>query len=163
MLPVHSHYDHVLDSAEVAARTGARLVGGTSTAMVGDALPDEQKLIATPGEPMTFGNFEITLIPSAHCPPDRYPGVITAPVVPPARAGAYTCGEAWSILCKHVSGATVLVQGSAGFVTGALRNVEADVVYLGIGQLGVQPMDYIETFWREVVQASGARRVVLTH
>lgn len=163
VLPVHSHYDHIQDSAEVAARTGARLVGGTSTAMVGHALPDEQKVIATPGEPMTFGAYEITLIESSHCPPDRYPGAITAPVVTPVKASAYKCGEAWSIVVKHTSGASVLVQGSAGFVAGALDDVEAEVVYLGVGQLGVQSQDYIETFWREVVTAVGARRVVLTH
>lgn len=163
VLPVHSHYDHIRDSAEVAARTGAQLVGGTSTAMVGHALPDEQKVIATPGEPMTFGAYEITLIESSHCPPDRYPGAITAPVVTPVKASAYKCGEAWSIVVKHTSGASVLVQGSAGFVAGALDDVEADVVYLGVGQLGVQSQDYIQTFWREVVTAVGARRVVLTH
>lgn len=163
VLPVHSHYDHVLDSAEVAARTGAPLVGGTSTAMVGHALPDEQKVVATPGEPLTYGAFEITMLESSHCPPDRYPGTITAPVVPPVKTSAYKCGEAWSIVIKHVSGASALVQGSAGFVTGALAGVEADVVYLGVGQLGLQPQDYIEKFWREVVSAVGARRVVLTH
>lgn len=163
VLPVHSHYDHIQDSAEVAARTGAQLVGGTSTAMVGHALPDEQKVIATPGEPMTFGAYEITLIESSHCPPDRYPGAITAPVVTPVKASAYKCGEAWSIVVKHTSGASVLVQGSAGFVAGALDDVEAEVVYLGVGQLGVQSQDYIQTFWREVVTAVGARRVVLTH
>ena len=161
--PVHSHFDHVMDSAEVAARTGARLVGGSSTAMVGHALPVDQKVLAAPGEPMTFGAFEVTMIESSHCPPDRFPGVITEPVVPPVKAGAYRCGEAWSIVLKHTSGASVLVQGSAGLVEGALDGVSADVVYLGVGQLGVQAEDYIETVWREVVQAVGARRVVLIH
>lgn len=163
VLPVHSHFDHILDSAEVAARTGARLIGGTSTAMVGHALPEEQKVVATPGEPLTCGAFEVTLLEGAHCPPDRFPGTITEPVVPPVKASAYKCGEAWSVVIKHTSGASALVQGSAGFVEGALDDVEADVVYLGIGQLGVQPLDYIESFWREVVSAVGARRVVLTH
>src|SRR5690349_5314770 len=31
VLPVHSHFDHAMDSAVVAERTGARLVGGNST------------------------------------------------------------------------------------------------------------------------------------
>lgn len=163
VLPVHSHFDHVMDSAEVAARTGATLVGGTSTAMTGTALPADQRMLAVSGEPMTFGSFEITLIESTHCPPDRYPGVIDAPVVPPVKAGAYKCGEAWSIVVQHTSGASVLVQGSAGFVEGALAGVSAEVVYLGVGQLGVQSQDYIETFWRETVQAVGARQVVLIH
>ena len=35
VLPVHTHYDHAMDSAAVAERTGARLVGGESSAQVG--------------------------------------------------------------------------------------------------------------------------------
>jgi hypothetical protein len=55
------------------------------------------------------------------------------------------------------------VQGSAGFVAGALAGQQADVVYLGVGQLGVQSAEYIRTYWRETVRAVGARRVVLIH
>ena len=35
VLPVHTHYDHAMDSAVVAERTGARMVGGTSAVQVG--------------------------------------------------------------------------------------------------------------------------------
>jgi L-ascorbate metabolism protein UlaG (beta-lactamase superfamily) len=35
VIPVHTHFDHVLDSALVADRTGALLVGGQSAANVG--------------------------------------------------------------------------------------------------------------------------------
>jgi L-ascorbate metabolism protein UlaG (beta-lactamase superfamily) len=79
------------------------------------------------------------------------------------RAGAYKCGEAWSILVEHASGATALLQGSAGFVAGSLAGRRADVAYLGIGQLGVQSEDYLRTYWAETVEAVGARRVVVTH
>ena len=71
--------------------------------------------------------------------------------------------EAWSILVEHASGRTALVQGSAGYVEGALAGRRADVAYLGIGQLGVQSEDYIESYWAHTVGAVGARRVVLTH
>jgi L-ascorbate metabolism protein UlaG (beta-lactamase superfamily) len=163
--PVHSHFDHAMDSAVVAARTGAVLVGGESTANVGrgGGLPAERIRVAVPGEPMTFGSFRLTLRESHHCPPDRFPGVITAPVVPPVKVGAYKCGEAWSMLVEHTSGRTALVQGSAGFVPGALDGWSADVAYLGIGQLGVQSEDYIRTYWSETVAAVGARVVVVTH
>lgn len=162
---VHSHYDHALDSAAVAARTGAVLVGGSSTAYVGrgGGLSEDRIVVVTPGEPMRFGTWTLTFAESRHCPPDRYPGVITEPVVPPVRTSAYKCGEAWSILLAHDSGRTALVQGSAGFVSGALDGWRADVAYLGIGQLGVQPEGYLEDYWRETVTAVGARRVVVTH
>jgi L-ascorbate metabolism protein UlaG (beta-lactamase superfamily) len=83
--------------------------------------------------------------------------------VPPARASAYRCGEAWSILLEHASGRTALIQGSAGFVRGALTDRAAEVAYLGVGQLGHQDPGYIREYWGETVQAVGARRVVLIH
>jgi L-ascorbate metabolism protein UlaG (beta-lactamase superfamily) len=110
-----------------------------------------------------FGTFRLTWVLSQHCPPDRYPGPITTPVVPPARAGAYRCGETWSVLAEHDRGRTALIQGSAGFVAGALAGYRAEVAYLGIGQLGLQSEDYIRTYWAETVETVGARRVVLTH
>ena len=163
--PVHSHYDHAMDSAVVAARTGAVLAGGTSTANVGHGggLPADRVRVVTPGVAETFGAFTVTWIESEHCPPDRFPGTIDAPVVPPVRTGTYRCGEAWSILVEHASGRTALVQGSAGYRPGALAGRRADVAYLGVGQLGVQSEGYLRAYWSETVEAVGAREVVLTH
>ena len=44
VLPVHTHFDHAMDSAAVAQRTGARLVGGESAAQVGigGGLPEDR-------------------------------------------------------------------------------------------------------------------------
>jgi len=166
VIPVHTHYDHVLDSAVVAARTEATLVGGESAANVGRGhrLPEDRIVVTKPGVPMTFGAYQVTLIESKHSPPDRYPGVITEPIVPPAKVAAYKCGEAWSVLIHHrPTDRRLLVQGSAGYVAGALAGQQAEVVYLGVAQLGVQPEEYIVDYWNEVVRSVGARRVVMIH
>lgn len=165
VVPVHSHFDHALDSGEVARMTGALLVGGLSTAHVGRGagLAEDQMLVVAPGARWNRGSWTVRMIASEHCPPDRFPGEITAPVSPPARASAYRCGEAWSIVLTHDSGPSVLVQGSAGFVPGALAGERADVVYLGVGQLGIQSEEYVEAYWAETVRTVGARRAVLTH
>lgn len=166
VLPVHTHYDHVLDSAVVAERTGAAVVGGDSAANVarGHGLSPDRIVTAEPGAPMDFGGFTVTLIESEHCPPDRFPGTITEPVVSPARTAAFRCGEAWSTLIHHrPTDRRMLIQGSAGFRVGALLGRQAEVVYLGVGQLGVQPVGYIERYWAETVRTVGARRVVLIH
>ena len=157
VVPVHTHYDHALDSATVAAATGARLLGGASAAHigVGGGLPEDRIAVVPPGRPVACGRFTLTLIESTHCPPDRYSGVIERPVVPPVRTSAYRCGEAWSILLEHASGRTALIQGSAGFVGGALTDRTAEVAYLGIGQLGHQDPGYIREYWRETVQVVG--------
>ncbi|MCV7298153.1 MBL fold metallo-hydrolase [Mycobacterium barrassiae] len=166
VLPVHTHFDHVMDSAVVADRTGAEVVGGMSAKQVGrgHGLPDDRLVVATPGEPISLGAYDVTLIDGRHCPPDRFPGVITAPVTPPAKASAYKCGEAWSTIVQHrPSGRRLLIVGSAGFVPGALTGQRADVVYLGVGQLGLQPEHYLVDYWTEAVRTVGARRVVLIH
>jgi L-ascorbate metabolism protein UlaG (beta-lactamase superfamily) len=165
VVPVHTHYDHVLDSPAVAERTGAVVAGGTSAANVarGYGLAEDRIVVVTPREPVAVGAFHLTFVVSDHCPPDRYPGPITEPVVPPARVGAYRCGEAWSVLVEHEGGRTALVQGSAGFVEGSLAGYRAEVAYLGVGQLGLQPEAYLRTYWDETVRTVGARRVVLIH
>ncbi|KUI21891.1 MBL fold metallo-hydrolase [Mycobacterium sp. GA-1285] len=166
VLPVHTHYDHAMDSAVVAERTGARLVGGRSAAQIGRGhrLPENRLVVVKPGDRVALGAYEVTLFEGNHCPPDRFPGVITAPVVPPVKVSAYRCGEAWSTLIHHrPSDRRLLIVGSAGFVPGALAGQRADVVYLGVGQLGLQPQRYLVDYWRETVQAVGARRVVLIH
>ena len=165
-MPVHTHFDHAMDTAVVAERTGAKVVGGTSAAQIGrgHGLPDDRLVVVTPGKPITLGAYDVTLIESEHCPPDRFPGVITEPVAPPVQASAYKCGEAWSTLVHHrPSDRRLLIVGSAGFVPGALAGRRADVVYLGVGQLGVQPERYLVDYWTEAVRTVGARRVVLIH
>jgi L-ascorbate metabolism protein UlaG (beta-lactamase superfamily) len=166
VIPVHTHIDHAMDSALVADRTGAQLVGGESAANVGRGygLPEDRLVVAVSGEPIRLGAYEITLIESHHCPPDRFPGVISAPLIPPAKVSAYRCGEAWSTLVHHLpSGRQLLIQGSAGFVKGALAGHRADAVYLSVGQLGLQPRSYLLDYWAETVRTVGARRVILIH
>ena len=163
--PVHSHFDHALDSAHVAAKTGATLVGGPSTANLGrgGGLPDHQIRSVADGDTFEVGAFALDFVVSRHCPPDRFPGQIDEPFVPPAKAAAYKCGEAWSIMIRHAGGRRMLVQGSAGFVEDSLTDHTAEVAYLGVGQLGKQDDAYIRSYWQHTVRAVGAMQVVLIH
>lgn len=161
----HSHYDHALDAAEVARATGAVLVGGLSTANIGRGagLGEDQMIVVAPGAVWRRGPWTVRMVASAHCPPDRFPGTIDRPLIPPAKTSAYRCGEAWSILAAHRGGSRILVQGSAGFVPGALAGERAEAVYLGVGQLGLLGERYIEDYWAETVLTVRASRVVPIH
>ncbi|VEG58073.1 putative Zn-dependent hydrolase of beta-lactamase fold protein [Mycolicibacterium aurum] len=162
--PVHTHFDHAMDSAVVADLTGARLIGGTSAAQIGRGHGLSGIDVVSPGVAVRAGAYDLTLIEGSHCPPDRFPGTITEPVIPPARASAYRCGEAWSTLVHHrPTGRRLLIVGSAGYLPGALDGRHADVVYLGVGQLGLQPERYLVDYWTQTVRTVGARRVVLIH
>jgi L-ascorbate metabolism protein UlaG (beta-lactamase superfamily) len=126
-------------------------------------LSDDRIRVAVPGKPLKYGRFSVTLLLSAHVPsPVLMPGEITSPLTPPARTKDYRLGDVYSLVIAHED-RTILVQGSAGFIPGALKDVKADVVYLGVAILGKQTPEYRDSLWREVVYATGARRVVTIH
>lgn len=168
VMAVHSHYDHAMDAPEVARRTGALLLGSPTTAWIGrgDGLPEEQIRVVQPGVPIRLGDFTVTFHESRHVPlPFGLEGMredLDAPLVPPAPAMDYPMGGAWTIEIAHPLG-TTLVQGSAGFLEGALRDVEAHTVLLGTGALARQDADYREAYYGELVDAVGARRVIPIH
>lgn len=164
---VHSHYDHAMDSPEVARRTGAILLGSESTANIGRGwgLDEAQIVVAESGRAYPFGKFNLTLIRSKHAevPTNRgIAGEISEPLVPPVKASAYQEGGAYSVLIEHPAG-TVLVQGSAGYVEGALDDRHADVVFLGVGGLGNKSDEEREAYYREIVEATGGRWVIPIH
>ncbi|MGZ3159717.1 MAG: MBL fold metallo-hydrolase, partial [Burkholderiaceae bacterium] len=77
-------------------------------------------------------------------------------------AGEYKVGDCYTVLIEH-DGHTILVQGSAGFIPGALKGRKADVVYLGVGGMSAIVGSYQSDYWRELVQTVGARRVIPIH
>ncbi|WP_436889952.1 MBL fold metallo-hydrolase [Nocardiopsis dassonvillei] len=160
----HSHYDHALDSATVAAMTGATLMGSASTRNIalGQGFPEHRFREVVTGRTVEVGGFELTALPAAHSPGDRAPGRIRAPLRPPARASDYRTGDCYALHVRH-GGRALLVQASANSVPGALDGYRAETVYLGIGALGGQSEDFRERYWEHTVTAPGARRVLPIH
>jgi len=165
VVPLHTHYDHAMDSAAVAQATGALLIGSESAAWIGRGagLAEDRIAVIQDGSVLRFGRYTLTWIASAHVPsPKPMPGRLRAPLVPPARVGEYLEGGCWSLIVEH-EGRRLLVQASAGFVEGALRDQRVDVAYLGIGLLGRTDETYRNRYWDEVVRATGARRIIPIH
>ena len=63
VVPLHTHYDHALDSALVAERTGALLVGSESAMQLGrgHGLPAERLREVKSGDTLQLGKFKLTL------------------------------------------------------------------------------------------------------
>jgi L-ascorbate metabolism protein UlaG (beta-lactamase superfamily) len=164
VLVTHSHYDHAMDSPEVARRTGALLVGSESTANIarGWNLAENKIRIVRNGDQIQLGRFQIMFIQTRHAPTGFTGGEIPEPLVPPVRANRYREGTSFSVLIRH-GGKALLVQSTAGFVEGALRGQKADVVFLGMGALGKQGEAYLQAYWHETVQSVGAARVIPIH
>lgn len=172
VLVAHSHFDHALDSAVVAERTGALLVGSASTRQIGRGagLPDDRLVVVEVGREITFGRFTVTMLLSEHAPGAHFPGTIERPLTPPARTREYRMAECYTMLVSHRPGpegagseSTMLINASAGFRPGMLTGHRADVAYLGIGTLGKQDDDFMHRYWDETVTAVGARLVVPIH
>lgn len=169
IIPLHAHFDHVMDAGHVANRTGALVLGSESSANVarGSGVPVDQYQTLKSGEPRYFGKFTITLIESRHVPqlPGGGPffsGIITEPLRQPAPVSAWKAGTAYTVLISHPRG-TALVQGSAGFVPGRLADVEADVALLSIAGVATHGKDYGQQYWEEIVSAVKAKRVLAIH
>jgi len=168
VMPLHSHYDHAMDSPEVARQTGAILLGSESSANLGRGwgLPKSQIEVVIPGKPYQFGDFSLTFIESRHVPMRvnilRGRTEIVEPLVPPVPPLDYKVGQVYSLHIKHPLG-NLLVQGSAGFLPGALASFSADVVYLSVGGLAHLERAYKEALFKEVVAAVGASRLVPLH
>lgn len=169
IIPAHSHYDHAMDVGAIANRSSASILGSESTANIarGVGVPEDQIAIVAPGEAYTFGNFTVRLVPSVHAPIGwrgsvPLSGTVGEPLATPAPVTAWREGGSYTIIVSHPQGTTI-VQGSAGFVDGALDDVQADVVMLGVGLLESLGRDYAEDYWQALVTTTGAKRVFPVH
>jgi L-ascorbate metabolism protein UlaG (beta-lactamase superfamily) len=169
IVPVHSHFDHAMDVGAIANRSSASIIGSETTANIarGVGVPEDQIIVAEKGGEFSFGNFTIALVPSVHAPVGLrgeipLPGTVDEPLQMPAPVTAWREGGSYSIVVAHPEGTTI-VQGSAGFISGALDSVRADVVMLSVGLLESLGRDYAETYWQDLVTATGAKRVFPLH
>lgn len=137
----HSHYDHILDAPRIAKKTGALLVGSSSTCAWGrrEGIPDD-KLVAVPpeGRTLTVGDIDVRFVHSLHgkvkIGPFKVPQVPGEVVVAPARtprAFHYKMGGAYGI---HLTcaGTRIYHNGSADLVDTELANLSADVLLCGL-------------------------------
>ena len=172
VIPLHSHYNHAMDSPEVARRTGAKLFGSESTANIarGWGLNEGRIEIFTNKKPIVSGNFIITPIESNHfqfVDPEIAKKAldlptIDSPLVPPAPITNYRVGKSYVLHVEHPQGSFAVV-GSAGFIEGGLRGFNADVLFLGVGSLGEQSVEYRQKYWEETVGRLEPSTVIPIH
>ena len=168
----HSHYDHAIDSPIVAASTNAMLVGSDSTKKIADGLnfPADRYVKIDPAGgagDFCFGIFGIKTIKTAHVRIAGvlpFPGDITATLTPPRPIADYKEGGTYTIFVRYREARKMLVQGSAGFVAGALQGQQADVAFVAVGGFGgLSNILNREPYWHEIVETVDAKRIYLIH
>ncbi len=165
----HSHYDHLLDAPLFAKMTGASLYGSESTlqAGLGAGLPTSKLYEVELDAPICIGEFQIRMLPSRHGKvlwnSVPYPGIIEAPIVPPAPASHYRVGQTYQILIHHLgSGKTMLLCMGPGWLPDVNNRPEnqAEVVFLGVGGLKSK---HIQAYLEAVPLASNAVEIIPIH
>lgn len=164
LLVAHSHHDHAMDAGVVAKKAGAMVFGTRSVAniAIGSGLPASRTKTVVGGETIEIGKFRVRVISSPHSAKPVAQGEITSPLKTPSGILEYKEGGNFSYLIEHPQG-SVLVHASANYLPGMYSGMHADVVFLGIGLLGKQSDAFIMEYWKEVVQATGAKIVVPVH
>lgn len=169
IIPLHSHFDHAMDAGAIANRSSASILGTESTAQIarGAGVPEDQITVVDSRTSFEFGEFKVTLLPIGHAPIGwrgsvPFDGVIDAPLHTPQAVSAWRMGGAFSVILEHPQG-TALVRGSAAYTKYELRDIAADVVFLGVGQLDALGKDYAELYWQHTVTATGSHSVYPIH
>ncbi|WP_299588647.1 MBL fold metallo-hydrolase [uncultured Tateyamaria sp.] len=168
----HAHFDHAMDVAHVANRFDARVFGSRSTravALAGD-VPDHRITVLHDERRYQIGNFTVTAIYTPHGDPNRFPGELRPGFKTPARMKDFRANENYSFHIRNGQ-TTALVVPGGNYLSAKLNGYDAQTVFLGIGGLngaaqraaGRGDPDFIADYWRETVQAVGAKTVVPIH
>ena len=165
----HSHYDHALDCAYVARRTGAVLHGSASTLNVGRGgdVPEKQMVQFDHGGEYRFGRFTVNVLRSKHSPPIRFLNddlgqTIDRPLKQPAGFRDYKEGGAFDFLVRHGPHA-ILVNAGGSYLEGSRDGLRADVVFLTTAVLGAQPAAFQAAYYNETVGKVRPKLVVPIH
>lgn len=164
----HTHFDHVMDAAYIAGKTGAVLYGSESAGNVGrgGGLDETQLRRFDPAESYGVGGFTIRVIPSIHSKPNLFNNdlgqVIGNPLPQPARGKDYKEGGSFDFYITHGE-QSFLIRPSYNFIPHQLDGIRADVLFLGIAGLGKAGEAEQRAFFAETVEKTGAKIVIPLH
>ncbi|MCI5056951.1 MAG: MBL fold metallo-hydrolase [Flavobacteriales bacterium] len=172
IIPVHSHYDHVMDAPVVAQLTGGKLIGSTSTLMVGRGLGlKEDQMIEAPLDTIIkLGKFTLRFYASKHWgfPREKMrrellDQPITAPLVPPVKANEYKEGISYTIIIEHEK-TSFAIHGSAGFKENYLdKDLDVDILFLSVAGIEVKDSNYVQGYQQHVVEALNPEVIIPIH
>ncbi|WP_309384135.1 MBL fold metallo-hydrolase [Cerasicoccus frondis] len=135
----HSHYDHLMDAPHLCSiRSGSRIIGGRSTALIAEALGVSRDSIieVTGHETIECGCAQVRPIPSKHAPVIGnkifFDGYVTKKPTPPLFIWDYKTGEVFDWHIK-IDGKQIVHIGSSDFIEEEIEKIETtpiDVVCL---------------------------------
>lgn len=160
----HTHYDHAFDLAYIAKQTGTHVYGSESAINIGfgGGIKKKQMSVYEVNRAMQFGDFTVTVLLSKHSPTFDEGDKVTRPLKQPARALDYHEDSSYDFLITH-NHKTFLVIPSANYIEGALDDIRADVMFLGIGVLGKQESTFQHTYYEQTVGKVQPKLIIPIH
>lgn len=169
ILVTHSHYDHALDVPFLAHQLSqAKIVGSNSTLNIarGANIPETQLQRVQAWQPMKFGAFTVTAIPSQHTPPtvvnNDLGEEITTPLTLPTRFPSFKEGGSFDYLIQHGEHVS-LVKASTGAIPKQFQHLKVDTLFLGIAQLSKQSEQFQQNYLKETLATLQPKTVIPIH
>jgi L-ascorbate metabolism protein UlaG (beta-lactamase superfamily) len=178
----HSHYDHALDFAYIAAYLfpEAKIFGSNSTKIIGLGTGLEEgrffPVVGAAPASIKMGRFTVKMIPSIHGNPWMYKGDITNSkpfryLNDPhtgAAANQFKDGGVYTIIVRHEGHnrdtRSLLVQNSAGYSAGVPKLTEqVDAAFIAVSGLGSTLLNDRDNYYKNMVENTKARLVVPLH
>ncbi|MDC7735414.1 MBL fold metallo-hydrolase [Bacillus thuringiensis] len=160
----HTYYDHAFDLVYIAKQTGTHVYGSESAINIGIGgdINKNQMSVYEVNKTMKFSDFTFTVLPSKHSPTFDEGEKIKKTLKQPAKALDYHEDSSYDYLITH-NNKTFLVKPSANYIEGALDDIRADVLFLGIGVLGKQESTFQNTYYEQSVRKVQPKLVIPIH
>ncbi|MFJ6207976.1 MBL fold metallo-hydrolase [Lysinibacillus sp. NPDC092081] len=160
----HTHYDHALDLAYIAKQTGTHVYGSESAINIGlgNGINMKQMSVYEVNTAMQFDDFTVTVLQSKHSPTFDEGEKIQEPLKQPAKALDYHEDSSYDFLITH-NNKTFFVKPSTNYIEGALDDIQADVLFLGIGVLGAQDQNFQNMYYEQTVRKVQPKLIIPIH
>jgi L-ascorbate metabolism protein UlaG (beta-lactamase superfamily) len=145
ILVTHTHWDHFNDVPQIAARSGARVVGTLTAYHLGLAfgLPAGQLSPVKGGEVLDFGDYTVEVVASLHSRNRTYsmafPGVRVGVPARPETVEELPEGDTLAFLVTPRGGPSVFFMGASDFVERNLAGLAPDVAMVAVPSTDVTP------------------------
>lgn len=164
----HSHHDHVMDAPMVANKCDCEVYGSPSTLNVARGMKVKEERLHSFDEKQTvqIGDFTITVIPSLHSKAKWYNNdlgqTIDTPLQQPAKKKDYKEGGSYDFLGEH-NKKKYLIRPSCNYIEGQCDEIQADVLFLGVGGLSKLSKKETKKFFIETIDKVKPNMVIPLH
>lgn len=152
----HSHHDHILDAPAFAVKCGCSVYGSYSTDNIalGNGVSKDKIYNFSDSMEYQIGDFKISVIPSIHSAPHWYNNdigqVVAAPFTLPASRKAFKEGGSVDFLITH-NEKKYLIRPSYNYIEKQFEDIQADVLFLGVGGLSKDKKRRRNKFFEETI------------